>query len=435
MLQSPSSLPARTAQIDQKPRARPPYRHASILFATGGFRTVIEHAVTCVFGVQHEDLHLPRRGRAGIALARQAAMYLAHTSFSLTYAEVGTLFERDRTTVSHACRAIEDRREDPLFDRALELLDRAIRALLYPRFFDLLKRLPVSKNMTPKALRSPGPKPPSICSPLSLLVKLAKRECVGELVVAANGTRALKLITGSGIADRPGAVAPYAVFAEARDQGWIAPRDEAGLRWGVSQSGRLLLRRIQSQGEGIVRTALTAQLPAVPSKPSVDPAESPLSWLRRRKDKSGQPLITALEFDAGERLRADLWFAQMSPRVTVNWSANGGAPKGGGGIGIEVRDNVAAAQQRVRRALAAVGTISAGVLIDVCGHLHGLEQIERSRGWPSRSGKVALQMALLELARHYGLPGVEAAAAPHAARLQHWGVIDFRPTAGNEPEG
>ena len=309
-------------------RSDAPAKHPAVLFETGGFRTVIEHTVTCVFGVKQKDLHLPRRGRAGIALARQTAMYLAHTSFSLTYAEVGTLFERDRTTVAHACRAIEDRREDPTFDRALELLDRAIRALLYPRFFELLKRLPVSKTMTRKALRTPHAKPPSISSPLSLLVKLAKRDCIGEIVITSNGTRALKLITGTGLAERSGAQAPYAVFAESRDQGWIAPRDESGLRWAVSQSGRLLLRRIQSQGEGIVRAQTALPAPAV-AQASINPAESPLAWLRRRKDRSGQPLISALEFDAGERLRADLWFGQMSPRVTVNWSANGGGAQGG----------------------------------------------------------------------------------------------------------
>lgn len=68
-----------------------------------------------------------------MALARQTAMYLAHVGCSLSLTEVGTLFERDRTTVAHACALIEDRRDNPDFDRALELLERAVRALHMPR--------------------------------------------------------------------------------------------------------------------------------------------------------------------------------------------------------------------------------------------------------------------------------------------------------------
>jgi len=48
--------------------------------------------------------------------------------------------------------------------------------------------------------------------------------------------------------------------------------------------------------------------------------ESPLAWLRKRRDRGGEPMITQSQFDAGERLRADFWFAQMTPRVTMNWS-------------------------------------------------------------------------------------------------------------------
>lgn len=99
-----------------------------------GFRHVIEHVVTCVFGVPANDLQQANRGRANVALARQTAMYLAHVGCSLTLTEVGFLFERDRTTVAHACALIEDRRDDPDFDRALELLERAVKALRFPQF-------------------------------------------------------------------------------------------------------------------------------------------------------------------------------------------------------------------------------------------------------------------------------------------------------------
>jgi chromosomal replication initiation ATPase DnaA len=56
-------------------------------------------------------------------------MYLAHVACGLTLTDTGRLFGRDRTTVAHACGVIEDRRDDPLFDRALDLLEWAVPAL------------------------------------------------------------------------------------------------------------------------------------------------------------------------------------------------------------------------------------------------------------------------------------------------------------------
>lgn len=160
--------------------------------------------------------------------------------------------------------------------------------------------------------------------------------------------------------------------------------------------------------------------------------ESPLAWLRKRRDRDGEPMITQSQYDAGERLRADFWFAQMTPRVTMNWSPSapvqrrrkaGMAPA----MGTDIEDGAAAARERVRRALANVGPELAGVLIDVCCHLKGLEEAERAAGWPQRSGKVVLQLALTRLARHYGLGPVPERGAPRAANVRHWGSSDYRP--------
>jgi hypothetical protein len=160
-------------------------------------------------------------------------------------------------------------------------------------------------------------------------------------------------------------------------------------------------------------------------------AESPLAWLARRKDKDGQPMLTNAEFDAGEKLRADFWFAQMTPSTTVNWSlflSGGGGGNRAPDIGPDIRDSVVAAHERVKRALAAVGPDLAGVLIDVCCHLKGLEVSEKASGWPQRSGKIILQIALRQLARHYGmLPSETASRADRPVRVRHWGTNDYRP--------
>jgi chromosomal replication initiation ATPase DnaA len=91
-------------------------------------RAAIEQAVAQVFGVGYDDLHRTTRGRARIAFARQVAMYLAHVACRRSFTDTGRLFGRDRTTVAHACTVIEDRRDDPVFDRALDLLEWAVRS-------------------------------------------------------------------------------------------------------------------------------------------------------------------------------------------------------------------------------------------------------------------------------------------------------------------
>lgn len=95
-----------------------------------------------------------------------------------------------------------------------------------------------------------------------------------------------------------------------------------------------------------------------------------------------------------------------------------------------MQDRVVAAQERVRRALAAVGPELSGILIDVCCHLKGLEDAERLAGWPRRAGKTVLQLALQSLARHYGLVrDGPAAAVSQPARVRHWGAPGYRPAA------
>lgn len=67
------------------------------------------------------------RGTPDAVFARQVAMYLCYTGFELSLARVAVAFERDRSTVSHACHRIEDRRDDPAFDQWIESLEAMVR--------------------------------------------------------------------------------------------------------------------------------------------------------------------------------------------------------------------------------------------------------------------------------------------------------------------
>jgi hypothetical protein len=156
-------------------------------------------------------------------------------------------------------------------------------------------------------------------------------------------------------------------------------------------------------------------------------SESPLAWLARRKGRDGRTMIDPIQFVAGEKLRADFTRAQLTPRVTSSWTTPTGGSSRGNSVG-EMTDLVVASRQRVRLALEACGPEFAGVLLDVCCFLRGLEDLEHDRGWPSRSAKVVLQLALSRLARHYGLE--REASTGHGARLRTWLADDAAFTSG-----
>jgi chromosomal replication initiation ATPase DnaA len=86
----------------------------------------LEAVVAPAFGIRPEAIQSARRGRAHEAFARQVAMYLAHTRLGLPFAHVGACFGRDRTTAAHACRMVEEKREDPQIDAILDHMERAV---------------------------------------------------------------------------------------------------------------------------------------------------------------------------------------------------------------------------------------------------------------------------------------------------------------------
>jgi hypothetical protein len=222
-----------------------------------------------------------------------------------------------------------------------------------------------------------------------------------------------------------------AAVALAARRGWLA-LEPGSDRYRIAAAGIVALRRAKSApfaGAATVRSRPKPIRKAGPPRPERLGQEGPMAWLRRRRDRDGQRLITEPQFDAGERLAADFRRAQLTPRVTADWSAPSASRRmrrAAPGTGAELSDKVAAARTRVQRALTAVGPELAGILIDVCCLEIGLEAAERAQRWPQRAGKVVLQMALPSLARHYGL--LPPAQPPGAQRLRHWGSDDYRPT-------
>ena len=163
------------------------------------------------------------------------------------------------------------------------------------------------------------------------------------------------------------------------------------------------------------------------SRPRVNNLESPLAALYHRKTADGLSFLTDAEFKAGEQLRRDFTCANIMPRISANWETSVGGRGRSYGNGVaEMTDIALAARLRVEKAVAAVGPELAGVLLDVCCFLKGLETVERERRWPVRSAKLLLKTSLSVLDRHYHPPAPDRFNKP----LLHWGAQDYRPRMG-----
>ncbi len=155
---------------------------------------------------------------------------------------------------------------------------------------------------------------------------------------------------------------------------------------------------------------------------AIDLEESPLGWLARRRGRDGRSFVSPAQIIAGERLRADFTRAGMMPRLGADWEAATRGSRRGLAPGLNASEAMLVARQRLSRALEATGPEFSGLLLDVCCFLKGLEQVERERGWPARTAKVVLSLALGRLARHYGL--AEVAQGPERTRSRAWRAGD-----------
>lgn len=216
--------------------------------------------------------------------------------------------------------------------------------------------------------------------------------------------------------------------------GLIAPGEDG---YAITREGVMWLRRRDAGAEPFIEQHQDRHQQMLDFAGTMRPVvmnagESPIGWLRRRKDRQGNALISAAQFEAGERLRADYERGQLAPSTTSNWEAM--APsrrqrRSAPGGSSDLSDAALAARERFARALDAVGPELSGVLIDICCHLAGLAETEKNNGWPQRSGKVILQLALSQLARHYGIEGqAHPGNGKENARLVHWGDEGYRPT-------
>lgn len=354
----------------------------------------------------------------GACSRRDAALYLAHTGRGESIRALAEASGEHPSTVMRAVRRVESRRDDPLVDHAFETLGKG----------------GGTGTALPSANRTAAPAPRLAEDEVSRAAMrfLRRLNEPGSFLVVAAGSEKGGIFCAANGHEKPTAMVPVALAAEFVKRDWIrlAAKTRRTTRYELSQAGRAWLRRaLAEQGEkrrsedahpggfADAATPFQAQHRLEGERLFADPAtgevesravnlgETPLGWLARRKGPDGKPFLTPMEYEAGEKLRSDFEAAQMGPQVAQDWRrfltpsdrySGSPVPRGPG-------EGPAAARERVQKALEALGPGLDDVALRVCCFLEGIEATERRMGWNARSGKVVLKIALLRLARFYGL--------------------------------
>ena len=144
--------------------------------------------------------------------------------------------------------------------------------------------------------------------------------------------------------------------------------------------------------EGPVRSRAPAAATRKRRSVTVNLAESSLTWLHARGHWCDR------RFAAGELLRADWERAQFSPRVTMSWEP---VRYGSGHADLTPGERQIAAKARFDGAITAAGSGLADVLWRVVCANEALPMAEKALGWPVRSGKLVLGIALDRVADYY----------------------------------
>lgn len=276
-------------------------------------------------------------------------------------------------------RKVEQRRDDPLVDRAIKALsdEKAVR----PSRLDLLQAL---RNLArPRAM-------------LAIALDMAQGVILQE-------TRNGEPETGTTLA------ATTAMTLALR--GWIESGQTAKrvLRYRITPAGRAALRDLTAEAENRARALAEAPDPGrgdrsakvdpwqAPERVSAMPHhESPIQGLARRKDREGKPFLTRPMIRAAERLREDYELAQIGTDRLLDWKKL--LQQAEARLAGKDRDT---AIGQVTFALSELGPGLAEVVLRCCCLLEGLEATEKDMGWAARSGKVVLRIALQRLVLHY----------------------------------
>jgi hypothetical protein len=227
------------------------------------------------------------------------------------------------------------------------------------------------------------------------------------------------------------------------DGGYEVERRDRAVRLDAGEAGRLIdIGVLAVEGEVLRATAGArawldskrsaaepvvarhADLTATPDGRLKDLGESPLARLALAVN-GRDPFLAPHHLEAGERIRRLAERAQMIQRTTMSYDPARAAPaKGARSGGGDIAESALDARRRIGDLLDTLPRDCAGVVLDVCGLLKGLQTIEAERGWPRRSAKLVLRIGLEQLAARLGLD--PEARGRKRGKMQGW--LDVRPT-------
>ena len=132
---------------------------------------------------------------------------------------------------------------------------------------------------------------------------------------------------------------------------------------------------------------------------TVNLSESPLSWLHAHGHLSDRQLL------AGEKLRADYEKACLGARTTMVWDSSPvSRGKRSAPSSFTPTERALHAKRRFDDAMTALGRDLSDIAWRVICAGEGVPVAEKAMGWPLRSGKLVLRIALDRLGDYYRLP-------------------------------
>jgi hypothetical protein len=345
-----------------------------------------------------------------------ARHYLRHTEAGLSIRAMARDEGCHASTILRQIRRVESRRDDPLVDEALARLGRchAMPARSAPdtdeetdtmtAHFTPDARLCDEETMNREARR--------------ILRRLAEPGALLAVAPAMDKAAVLRETEG-GQTVRTAVLNRNVAQAFALRE-WIACSASGRVaRYRITPTGRAALKRLLAEDTARRQGAAEGDSPhaaqhrdwgerdvaedgrTTPRRMRYNAAESPVTFLARRKDKDGRPFLPPDLVAAAERLREDFELAQMGPKVAQNWERFLTAGDRGGFSSSDPLRGPEGARARVAAALRDLGPGLGDTALRVCCFLEGLEATEKRMGWSARSGKIVLRIALQRLARHY----------------------------------
>lgn len=316
------------------------------------------------------------------------------------------------STILRRVRKLEQRRDDPLVDEAIDALSN-----VQPKVKTRCGGVTLSKCTELTVTRKSTKSEPKYDELIRFLRNLEKKGAF--LALASDMENALimrelddgEIIRVSVIGRSEAQLLALNDWVEAQKTGRVS-------RYTITNAGRMALKRMiaaqidptgmseapnvfgeQHKDWGIRIIAGADQ--AEPKQHKVNIADSPITLLARRKGKDGKSFLSADLVTAGERLREDFELSQMGQKTTQNWESFLTGPVDGGSTGAGNESRSSGAIGRFKAAMAALGPGLGEIALYCCCMQQGMEIAEKRLGWSARSGKIVLRIALQRLRQHY----------------------------------